>query len=200
VFFAGSQLLICADDVNLLEDNTNAIKKNTDALIDGSKEVCLHAGQNHNRKIASRSFESATEFEYLGTAVRNQNLIHEEIDSRLNSGNACYHSVGNLLSYRRLFKNVKIKPYKTTSLLVVLYGCETWSLTLREGHRLRMVENRVLRSIFGPKRAEMTEGWRKLRNYELYNLFSSPSIIRMFKSWRMRLAEHVAHGGEDGCI
>jgi hypothetical protein len=77
---------------------------------------------------------------------------------------------------------------------VVLYGCETWSLTLREEHRLRVFENRVLR-IFGSKREEMTGGWRKLHNEELYKLYSSPSIIRMIKSRTMRLAGHVARMG-----
>jgi hypothetical protein len=69
---------------------------------------------------------------------------------------------------------------------VVLYGCETWSLTLREKHRLRVFENRVLRRIFGLKRDEVTGGWRQLHNEELHNLYSSPSIIRMLKSRRMR--------------
>jgi hypothetical protein len=67
-----------------------------------------------------------------------------------------------------------------------LYGCETWSLTSREEHRLRVFENRVLRRIFGPKRDEVTEGWRKLHNEELHNLYSSPSIIRMIKSRAIR--------------
>jgi hypothetical protein len=70
---------------------------------------------------------------------------------------------------------------------VVLYGCETWSLTLREERRLRVFENRVLRRIFGPKRDEVIGGWRKLRNEELHNLYCSPSIIRMIKSRRMRI-------------
>jgi hypothetical protein len=73
-----------------------------------------------------------------------------------------------------------------------LYECETWSLTLREEHRLRVFENRVLRRIFGPKRDEVTAGWRKLHNEELHNLYSSPSIIRVIKSRRMRWAGHIA--------
>jgi hypothetical protein len=73
-----------------------------------------------------------------------------------------------------------------------LYGCETWSLTLREEHRLRVFKNKVLRRIFGPKRNEVTGGWRKLHSEELHDLYSSPSIIRIIKSWRMRLAGHVA--------
>jgi hypothetical protein len=78
-----------------------------------------------------------------------------------------------------------------------LYGCETWSLTLREENRLRVFENRVLRRIFGPKRDEVTGEWRKLHNEELHILFSSPNIIRQIKSKRMRLAGHVARIGEE---
>jgi hypothetical protein len=75
---------------------------------------------------------------------------------------------------------------------VVLYGCETWSLTLREEYRLRMLLNRVLRRIFGPKMDEVIGGWRKLHNEELHRSYSSPSIIRMIKSRRIRLIRHVA--------
>jgi hypothetical protein len=91
-----------------------------------------------------------SQFRYLGTTVANQNLIQEEIKRRLNSGNACYHSVQSLLSSRLLSKNIKMRICRTIILPVVLYGCETWSLTLREEHRLRVFENRVLRRILGP--------------------------------------------------
>jgi hypothetical protein len=96
---------------------------------------------------------------------------HDEIKSRLNSGNTCYYSVQNLLSSRLISRNLKIKIYKTVILPVVLYGWETWSLTLREEHRLRVFENRVLRRIFGP-RSEEDGSWRKLHNDELHNLYS----------------------------
>jgi hypothetical protein len=120
------------------------------------------------------------QFRYLGTAITNQNPIQEEIKRRLNSGNACYHAVQNLLPSCLLSKNIKIKMYKTIILLVALYGCETWSLTLKEEHRLRVFEIRVLR-IFGPKRDEVTRGWRKLHNEEFHKLYISPSIIRTIK-------------------
>jgi hypothetical protein len=97
-----------------------------------------------------------SEFKYLGTTVTNKNLVQEEIKRRLNSGNAYYHSVKNLLPSRLLSKNLKIRIYKTINLHVVMYGCETWSLTLREEHRLEVFENRVLKRIFGPKRVEVT--------------------------------------------
>jgi hypothetical protein len=85
-----------------------------------------------------------------------------------------------------LSRNIKVKIYKNTILPVVLYGYETWSLTLREEHRLRMFENRVLRRMFGPKRDEVTGDWRKVHNGELHKFYSSPDIIRHIKSKRMK--------------
>jgi hypothetical protein len=119
----------------------------------------------------------------------------KEIKGRLNSGNACYHSVQSLLASRLLSGNVKVKIYKTIILPVVLYGCENWSLTLKEEHRLRVFEVRVLRGIFGPKRDEVTGEWRKMHSGELHNLYSSPGIIRQIKSRRMSWVGHVARMG-----
>jgi hypothetical protein len=97
------------------------------------------------------------------------------------------------VSYQK--KNLKIKIYKTVILPFVLYGYETWSLTLREEHRLRVFKNRVLRKIFGPK-GEEDGSWRKLHNDELHSLSSSPNIVKVIKSRRMRWAGHVARMGE----
>jgi hypothetical protein len=151
-----------------------------------------NAGQNHNINIANRSFENVAKFKCLGTTAIDGNLIHEEIKSRLNSDNTCYHSIQNYLSCR-LSKNVKIKMCKTVIFLVVLYGFETWFLTLREEHRLRVFENRELRT-FGLNRDEIIGGWRKLNSEELHNL-SSP-YVSMMKSRRMRWAGHVVRMGE----
>jgi hypothetical protein len=98
--------------------------------------------------------------------------MHQDIKSRLNSGNACYHTVQGLLSSRLLSRNLKVKIYKIIILPVVLYGCETWSLTLRAQN---LFENRLLRRIFRSKRNEVTGEWRKLHNEELHNLYSQPN-------------------------
>jgi len=127
----------------------------------------------------------------LGTTLKNKNSVQEEIKSRLKSGSACYHSVQNLLSSSLLSKNIKMKIYRTTILPVVLYGCEIWSLTLREKSRLMVFENRVLRRIFGPRRDEVTWEWRKLHNEEVSDLYCSPNIFRVIKSIRMEWARHV---------
>jgi hypothetical protein len=91
-----------------------------------------NAGQNRDIKIGNRSFENMSQFKYLGMTGRNQNLIQKEIKRRLNSGNACCHSVQNLSSAHLLSKDVKVRIYNTIILPVVLYGCETWSLMVRE--------------------------------------------------------------------
>jgi hypothetical protein len=153
-------------------------------------------GQKCSIKIANRSFEDVANIKYLGTPLTDQNCMHEEIKSRLNSGNACYHSVQSLLSCPLLPRNLKVKIYKTVILPIVLYGCETCSLTLREEHRLRVFENRVLRRIFGPKRDEAMGEWRKMHSGELHYLYSSPDIIRQTKSGGMRWVGHVACMGE----
>jgi len=131
-----------------------------------------NAGRIQSVRIDSSTFERAEEFKYLGTTLTNQNSIPEEIKSRLRSGNACCHSVQNILSSRLLSKNLKIKIYRTIILSFVLYGCEAWSLTLREERKLREFENMVLRRIFGPRRDEVTREWRRLHNEELNDLHS----------------------------
>jgi len=105
--------------------------------------------------------------------------------------------VQNLFSSRLLSKNLKIKTYRTIILPVVLYGCETWSLTLREERKLTVFENMVLRRIFGPRRDEVTGEWRRLYNEELNDLYSLPNIVRVIKWRRMRWAGHVARMGEE---
>jgi sorting nexin-29 len=172
------QLLAYADDVNILGGSIHTLKENAEALIAATREIELevsadktkymvmsrdqNAGRIHSLRMDNSTFERVEEFKFLGTTLTNQNYIAEEIKSRSRSGKACCYSVQNLLSSRLLSKNVKIKTYRTILLPVVLYGCETWSLTFREERRLRLFENKVLRRIFGPRRDEVTGEWRRL--------------------------------------
>ena len=107
-------------------------------------------------------------------------------------GNACYYSLEKILSSRLLSNKLKVRPYKTIILPVLLYGCQTWSLVLREEHRSSAFENKVLRKISGAKRDEISGEWRKLHNAELHALYSSPNIITNLKSIQLRWAGHVA--------
>ena len=117
-----------------------------------------HAVQNHNIYIGTKSFESVEHFSYLGTSLMNQNSFHEEIKCRLQSGNTCYYLVQNLTSSSLLSKNIKVQIYGT-NFPFVLYGCDTWSPTVSEEHRLEMFQNRVLRKVFGPTRDKVTGEW-----------------------------------------
>jgi len=171
------KLLAYADDVNILGGSVHTVKENAETLVVATKEIGIevnadktkymimsrdqNGGRSHSMKIDNSSIERVEEFKYLGKTLTNKNSIQEEIKNRLKLGNACYYSVQNLFYSSLLSKKLKIKIYRTIILPVVLYGCETWSLTLREERRLRVFENRVLRRVFGPKRDEVTGEWRK---------------------------------------
>ncbi|KAJ4442707.1 hypothetical protein ANN_04296 [Periplaneta americana] len=195
-----------------VRENPQTIRENTGILLEASKEIGLEVNpektkymiisrdesilRNRNIKIGNLSFEEVEKFKYLGATLTNINDTREEIKHRINMGNACYYSVEKLLSSSLLSKNLKVRIYKTVILPVALYGCETWTLTLREKHKLRVFENKVLRKIFGAKRDEVTGEWRKLHNTELHALYSSTDIIRNIKYRRLRWAGHVARMGE----
>jgi len=135
-------------------------------------------------------------FKYLATTLTNQNSFQEEIKRKLKAGHAQHHSVQNLLSSNLIPKNIMIKICRTIILPVVLYGCENLVAQIEGEIRLGVFENRVLRRIFVPKRDEVTGEQRRLHNKELNDLYSSPIIIRMTKSRRMRWVEHVVHMAE----
>jgi len=165
------QLLVYADNVNILVESVHIINENIEGLVIDNKEPGLevnsdktkymvmpqdyNAGRSHSIKLNNRSFEMLEEFKYLGTILTDQNSNGEQIRSRFKSGNVCYHSVQNLLSSSLLTKNLKIKIYRTIILSVVVYGCEIWSLALRDERGLRVFKNRKLRKIFGSTRDEV---------------------------------------------
>ena len=169
-------ILVYVDDDNILDGCVHTVMENTEALLVGSKDIGLevnadktkcmgmsrdqNAGRSHSIKTDNISFEAVEEFRYVGT-LTNQNPIQEENKSRLKSGNAGYHTVQNHCSSCFLSKHLKITIYRTIIFNAVLYGCGTWSLTLREEHKPRMFENRVLRKMFGPKRDGVMRGVEK---------------------------------------
>jgi len=168
------QLLVYVDDVNMLGGNVNIVKVKAEALFVARKEIGLevnsdktkymvlsqdqNAGRSHNMKTDRSSFERVEELKYLKTTLTDRNSIQEEIKNRLKSKNTCYHSVQNILSFSLLSKNLKTKIYRTIILPVDLYGCENWSLTLREERRFRAFENRMLMKIFWLKRDKVNRG------------------------------------------
>ncbi|KAJ4439494.1 hypothetical protein ANN_07618 [Periplaneta americana] len=194
------QLLVYADDVNMLGENPQTNRENVEILVEASKAIGLKVNlektkymiisrdqnivRNGTIKIGDLSFEEVEKFKYLGATVTNTNDTREEIKRRINMRNACYYSVEKLLSSSLLSKNLKVRIYKTVILPVVLYGCETCTLTLREEQRLTVFENKVLRKIFGAKRDEVTGECRKLHNAELHALYSSPVFIFTFEMGR----------------
>ncbi|KAJ4447311.1 hypothetical protein ANN_09315 [Periplaneta americana] len=195
-----------------VRENPQTIRENTEILLEASKEIGLEVSPektkcmimsrdenivlNGNIKVGNLSFGEVEKSKYLEATVTNINDTREEIKHRINMGNACYYLVLKLLSSSLLSKNLKVRIYETVILPVLLYGCETWTPTLKEEHTLRVFENKVLRKIFGANRDDVTGEWRTLHNTELHALYSSPDIIRNIKSRRLRLAGHVARMGE----
>ena len=162
------QLLFYTDDVNMLGEDLQTIRENTEILIKRNKDIGLEVNsektkymitsrhqnviQNQNIVIGNVSFENVEKFRYLGVTVTNTNDIREVVKRRINMGNACYYSLEKIVSSRLLSEKLKVKAYKIIILPDVSYGCETWSLTLREEHGLSVFENKVLRKIFGAKK------------------------------------------------
>ena len=188
------QLLVYAPDVNILGGVVHNVKKNREALVVASKESRLEVNADKLSTCSCLETRMQDEFTIQGLITlplrgwKSSNFWEqEEIKCRMKSGNACYHSVHNLLSSNLLSQNIKFKIYRTLTLPFVLYGCNIWSVTLREERRLSVFENRALKGIFEPKRDKVTGELSKLRNEELNDLYCSPNIVLVIKSRRFRL-------------
>jgi hypothetical protein len=174
------QLVGYNDDLNVLGAGTCTIKENREASVFVSNEFVLKLNykktkymvmsrdQHAVKKITyiyiymgNKSFERVEHFKYSGTSRTNQNSFHEEIKCRLQSGNACYYSVQNLLSSSLPSKNIKVKIYRTILLSFVSYGCESWLPKVIEEHKLRVFRNRVIRKIFGPTMDMVMGEWER---------------------------------------
>ncbi|KAJ4428345.1 hypothetical protein ANN_24364 [Periplaneta americana] len=164
---------------------TREMTDKLEVVSDPGEENCVISGKRkHNEINYRRNVNKENKLKAL------ERQFHWEVCSSPYDRRTMWRS-SSLLS-----KNLNVRIYKTVILPVVLYGCETWTLTLREEQRLRVFENKVLRKIFGAKRDEVTGEWRKLHNTERHALYSSPDIIRNIKSRRLRWTGHVARMGE----
>ena len=146
-------------------------------------------GQNFS--IEDYNFERARQFKYLGTNISENNEITEEINNRIQAGNRCLFALQGLMKSRELSRKTKIHIYNTIIKPIVIYGCETWTLTAANEERLKIFERRVLRRIFGPTREETTGQYRIKTNQELKELYASGNIINKVKAKRLQWAGHV---------
>ena len=187
--FNGKHQLLVYADINKLGENLQIVRENTEIFIKTCKDTGLDVNsektkymitsrhqnviQNQNVVNGNLSFENVKKFRYLGVTVTNTNDIREEMKLRINMRNACYYSVEKILSFRLLSKKFKVKTYKTIILPFVLYGCETWYLTLREEHGLRLIENEVFRKIayFGPRETKLEENGESYIGLSYMHLF-----------------------------
>jgi hypothetical protein len=178
-------------EISVVASNDTGLEINAEKAKNMVVSRYQNAGRSHSIKTDNKSFGKVKKFKYLETIPTNKNSIQEASKGRLKSGNACYHSVQNILYSSLLSKNIKIKIYRTI-ILSVFQGWETWFLTLREEHRLRVFEDRVLRRIFVFKRDGVTREWRSLGNEELNDLYFSLTIIPLRKARSTIRAGHVA--------
>ncbi|PSN39682.1 hypothetical protein C0J52_14416 [Blattella germanica] len=171
------KLLVYADDIILLGDSEEILKDNMHILRSNTRKLGLEVNVNKTKYMVTRRNASCNA---NGQLMTNEGNFEER-----------------LVSSQLFSKNIKLKIYKTVILPVILYGCETWTLTLRDEKRLRVFENKVLRKMYGPERDEATGEWRRLQNTELKDLYGKPDIIRKIKSHRLRRAGQVARMGDE---
>lgn len=197
-------MLAYADDIALLGEDLDMIKKLGSNLINTAKKVGLtvneekteylvasrknrNGGLEQYIKIEELKFKRVSQFKYLGSMITEDNDIKTEVSTRIQLANRGYYGLEKVLKSKALFKALKIKMYMTLLRPIVLYGSETWALRKTEESRLMIFERKVLRKIFGPIYDRQTSEWRKLHNVELQGLFQRPNIVREITKRKLSL-------------
>jgi len=195
-----------ADDLDLLGETRDDVRRLCGELLETASRVGLEVNEGKTEylvmteertdedplDVGDLRFENVEEFRYLGSTVTSDNDMNREVTLRIQSGNRCLFSVGHLLSSRVLSRRAKLRIYNSVIRPCVLYGCDTWNLTVRMQERLLVFENRVLRRILGPKRDPVTGRFRMRPNEETRQLTGQPLITSVIKSRRLQWAGHVA--------
>jgi hypothetical protein len=201
----GNQILAFADDVDIIGRTTVDVKEAFVPLEEAAKNLGLKinedktkymwvtrrkARKQQNLTVGDYNFEVVRSFKYLGSTINDENDISEEIKLRTTLGNRCCFALHKVLRSKSLSWNTKVTVYKTIIRPIVMYGCETWTLTEKHEKTLNTWERKILRKIFGPINDQ--GAWRKRYNHELYNLYKGPDTVASIKSQRLRWAGHVA--------
>lgn len=202
-------LLAFADDVDIIGNSRLNVKNtfsnfeehagNMGLKINEEKTKYMYSTRNNrirdrvgqNITIDDYNFERVKKFKYLGTTLSEDTDGTEEINCRIQAGNKCLYATHKLLKSKQTSRRTKINIYKTIIRPVVMYGCETWTLTVANEERLRVFERRVLRKIYGPTVDATTGRYRTRTNRELEDLYGEPNIVREIKSKRLQWAGHV---------
>jgi hypothetical protein len=198
------QILAYADDVVIVARYENAVKDAFNRLEKASQKMGLMINYDETKymgttckpnkekyiRINNSDIERVNQFKYLGSFITNNNKISSEISHRINMGNTCYYGLRNILRSKLLKEDIKFKIYKTLIRPVVLYGCESWTLTTKEEERLKIFERKILRKIYGPSCVNGI--WRIKYNDELYNTYKEPSIVKMIKISRLEWLGYLA--------
>lgn len=208
-------LLAFADDVDLIGNSRLKMRETFIRFENEAEKMGLQINENktkymytsrrvqnrdrigQNITIGNHNFERVKEFKYLGTTITEDNVGSEEINNRIQAGNRCLYALQDLIRSKELTRLTKINLYITVIRPVVMYGSETWTMTVANEERLRIWERKVLRKIYGPTRDDETGTWRRKSNKELEELFGVTNIIKEIKSRRLQWAGHVRRLPDD---
>jgi len=205
-------LLAYADDIIITGNTRTEVQMNLKKLMKASKNMGLLVNEektkymaitrrsedSSNLKVENKEFEQVKEFKYLGVTLNNKNIMHEEINVRLNAANRCYFAMETIFKSKLISKNVKEKLYISYIRPVLTYACATWATTKGDEEKLSRFERKILRRIHGPVFNTETQQWELRSNAQLENLYKRENIIQYVKSIRMQWAGHAWRA--EGCL